>query len=133
MSSWRGYYEQCSKANKQIKDKLDALRTMRQAELDSFANIQKEEFRKAYDALLKDINSQVISLQSLELENEKLKFTVAELEHQVGLYRNDRFQKSNDQRDTLLSNQQPEGIASELTLNVRKGENKEISTILREK
>lgn len=74
----------------------------------------------------------MISLQSLELENEKLKFTVAELEHQVGLYRNDRFQKSNDQRDTLLSNQQPEGIANELTPQ-RKGENKEISTILREK
>ncbi len=107
--------EEIIKANKQIKDELDALRTMRQAELDSFASIQKEEFRKAYDVLLKEKNSLVISLQSMELENEKLKFTVAELEHQVGLYRNDRFQKPNDERETLLPNQRPEGVALELS------------------
>jgi hypothetical protein len=40
---------------------------MRQADLDSFTDIQKEEFKKAYDALLKDKNTLVISLQTLEL------------------------------------------------------------------
>lgn len=59
--------EEIIKANKQIKDELDALRTMRQADLDSFTNIQKEEFKKAYDALLKEKNTLVISLQTLEL------------------------------------------------------------------
>lgn len=105
---------------------------MRQVELDSFANIQKEEFRKAYDALLKEKNSLVISLQSMELQNEKLKFTVAELEHQVGLYRNDRFQKANDERETLLPNQRPEGVGLELS-SPRKGQNKEIAAIMRDK
>ena len=76
------------KANKQIKDELDALRTMRQADLDSFTNIQKEEFRKAYEALLKEKNAIAIALQTAQLENEKLKYTVHELENQVGLYRN---------------------------------------------
>lgn len=61
--------EEIIRANKQIKDELDALRTMRQADLESFTNIQKEEFKKAYDALLKEKNSYVISLQGIELEN----------------------------------------------------------------
>ena len=61
---------------------------MRQADLDSFTNIQKEEFRKAYDALLKEKNTLAIALQTAELENEKLKYSVAELENQVALYRN---------------------------------------------
>ncbi len=52
---------------------------MKQAEIDSLAQVQREEFRKAYDALLKDKNALVISLQSLELENEKLKCTISEL------------------------------------------------------
>lgn len=50
---------------------------MRQVDLDSFTNIQKEEFRKAYDSLLKDKNNIAIALQTAELENEKLKYTVA--------------------------------------------------------
>lgn len=56
---------------------------MKQAEIDSLAQVQREEFRKAYDALLKDKNALVISLQSLELENEKLKCTISELENQL--------------------------------------------------
>ena len=40
------------------------MRTMRQADLDSFTNIQKEEFRKAYDALLKEKNAVTIALQT---------------------------------------------------------------------
>lgn len=80
---------------------------MRQADLDSFTNIQKEEFRKAYDALLKEKNAMAIALQTAELDNEKLKYSVAELEHQVALYRNEKFHR-NDDRETLLSNQRPE-------------------------
>jgi hypothetical protein len=38
---------------------------MRNAEAESIAQIQKEEFRKAYDALLKEKNTLVISYQSL--------------------------------------------------------------------
>lgn len=72
---------------------------MKQAEIDSLAQVQREEFRKAYDALLKDKNALVISLQSLELENEKLKCTISELENQVLLYRNEKFQRSFQDRD----------------------------------
>ena len=72
--------EEILKANKQIKDELDALRTMRQAEIDSCTHIQNEEFRKAYDALLKDKNTVAIANQSLELENERLKYTLADLQ-----------------------------------------------------
>ncbi len=61
--------EEIIKANKQIKDQLDALRIMRQNDLESFANIQKEEFKKAYDVLLKEKNTIYISYQTLELEN----------------------------------------------------------------
>jgi hypothetical protein len=74
----------------------------------------------------------VISLQSLELENKKLKFTVAELAHQVGRYRNDRFEKSNDQRDTLLSNQQPKGIVNDLTPCAKRREQGDINDYSRE-
>lgn len=42
---------------------------MRQNDLESFANIQKEEFKKAYDVLLKEKNAIYISYQTLELEN----------------------------------------------------------------
>lgn len=61
--------EDIIKANKQIKDELDSLRMMRQTEIDSLTMAQREEFKKAYDALLKEKNSLVINLQSLELEN----------------------------------------------------------------
>jgi hypothetical protein len=40
---------------------------MRQVDLESFSNAQKEEFKKAYDTLLKDKNNYVLSLQALEL------------------------------------------------------------------
>jgi hypothetical protein len=69
---------------------------MRQNDLESFANIQKEEFRKAYDAVLKEKNTLYITCQTLELDNEKLKYTISELEGQVALYKNDRFQKINE-------------------------------------
>jgi len=42
---------------------------MRQVDLESFSNVQKEEFKKAYDALLKEKNNYVLSMQALELEN----------------------------------------------------------------
>ena len=42
---------------------------MRQNDVDSFASIQKEEFKKAYDALLKEKNTLYIANQTLELEN----------------------------------------------------------------
>lgn len=61
---------------------------MRQVDLESFSNAQKEEFKKSYDALLKEKNNYVLSLQALELENQKLKYTVSELENQVALYKN---------------------------------------------
>lgn len=75
--------EEILKANRQIKEELDALRTMRQAEIDSCTNIQNEEFRKAYDALLQDKNNTAIHNQTLELENERLKYDLAELEQQL--------------------------------------------------
>lgn len=75
--------EEILKANRQIKDELDALRTMRQAEIDSCTDIQNEEFRKAYDALLRDKNTVAIRNQALELDNERLKYALAELEQQL--------------------------------------------------
>jgi len=59
--------EEILKANRQIKDELDVLRSMRQAEIDSCTNVQKEEFMKAYDTLLQDKNNLAIRNQTLEL------------------------------------------------------------------
>jgi hypothetical protein len=42
---------------------------MRQTDLEAFSNAQKEEFKKAYDILLKDKNTYVLNLQTLQLEN----------------------------------------------------------------
>ncbi len=75
--------EEILKANRQMRDELDVVRTMRQAEIDTFTNIQNEEFRKAYEALLKDKNTLAIRAQTLELENDRLKLTVTDLEHQL--------------------------------------------------
>jgi hypothetical protein len=61
--------EEILKANRQIKEELDTLRTMRQAEIDSYTTIQNEEFRKAYESLLQDKNAVAIRNQTLELEN----------------------------------------------------------------
>lgn len=73
---------------------------MRQVDLESFSNAQKEEFKKSYDALLKEKNNYVLSLQALELENQKLKYTVSELENQVALYKNQKFPKP-EERENL--------------------------------
>lgn len=59
--------EEILKANRQIKDELDVLRSMRQAEIDSCTNVQKEEFMKAYDNLLQNKNNLAIRNQTLEL------------------------------------------------------------------
>jgi hypothetical protein len=59
--------EEILKANRQIKDELDVLRSMRQAEIDSCTNVQKEEFMKAYDTLLQNKNNLAIRNQTLEL------------------------------------------------------------------
>jgi hypothetical protein len=40
---------------------------MRQTDLEAFSNAQKDEFRKAFDALLKDKNAYVLNLQALTL------------------------------------------------------------------
>ena len=40
------------------------------------AQIQKEEFQKSFDNLLKEKNSLAQQVQSLELENQKLRFEV---------------------------------------------------------
>ena len=47
------------------------------------AQIQKEEFQKSYDNLLKEKNSFAQQVQSLELENQKFRYEVSELENQI--------------------------------------------------
>jgi hypothetical protein len=124
------YIQEIITANNQIKEELESLRAMRQVDLDSFTNIQKEEFRKAYDGLLKDKNAIAIALQTAELDNEKLKYTVSELQNQVALYRNELHhhsdkrdgdkmggdkrdsEKQRDDRETLLPNQRPDNEGS---------------------
>jgi chaperonin cofactor prefoldin len=66
-----------------MRDELDVVRAMRQAEIETCTNIQNEEFCKAYDAILKDKNALAIRAQTLELDNERLKLTFTELEHQL--------------------------------------------------
>jgi DNA repair exonuclease SbcCD ATPase subunit len=105
---------------------------MRQIDLDGLANTQREELRKTIDALLKEKSALVMAVQGLELESEKLKYTVSELENQVSLYKNDKFHKIAEERETLISNQQPEGIPSAQS-SPRKSDTRDLAAVLRDK
>lgn len=84
---------------------------MRQADIEQLTQVQREEFKKSFEAVLKEKNSLVISLQTLELENEKLKYTVSELENQVSLYKGERQTRQNQEdKESLFAQQQTDTL-----------------------
>lgn len=102
---------------------------MRQADLEAFSNAQKEEFKKAYDSLLKDKNNYVLNMQTLQLENQKLKFTIAELQNQnqLALDKNQQLSKMEDKRN-VTNGKQKEGEGSP-----QKSANRDQNQVLRQK
>ena len=74
------------------------------------AQIQKEEFQKSFDNLLKEKNSLAQQVQSLELENQKLRFEVGELENQMQAYKNERYQRIETSKETRIQTEHTQGF-----------------------
>ena len=75
--------EDIIRANKQIKEELDAVRTLKTAEAQTALANQQEEFRVSYDNALHEKKQAILELQAAHLEEQKANFTISQLEGQI--------------------------------------------------